>query len=356
MKRPTLVTGLDIGSSKISAVAAEVDKEGAVTILTPVTQPSRGISRGAVVDLNEAVRSVTGALNRLRDKISGRPENIYVNISGESVKGAKSRGMIPLALRGREVTKADINRCVNAASTIHLPFDREIIHKIVRGFSVDDQPCVRNPLGLYASRLNCEVYIISAAVNHIQNIYKCVNSAGYDIKEVVFTGMADGAGLLDKTEMEEGSLLMDMGSSLTEASIFYGGSIADFWIIPTGAEELKDDFKESAGFNEMLAVTNSRLLDFLKAGGKVKSVTITGSLAFADGIAEFLEEKLSYPVKSGVAKGIRGDISGLDSVRLATAIGLIRYAHQKRERTRREEGPPLQRIYSKVTDIFNNYF
>ena len=356
MKRPTIITGLDIGSSKISAVLAEIDGQGSLTILGQVTQASKGVSRGALLDLKEAVYCVSSVLKKLQDKTSRKPGDIYVNISGETVKGDRARGMIPLSLRGREVNKVDINRCINVASTIHVPFDREIIHKIVHNFSVDDKHWVKNPLGLFASRLSCEVYVITTGINHIQNIYKCVDNAGYDIKEIVFTGMADGAGVLDKDQKDKGVMLLDMGASLTELSIFSEGSLRDLCTIPIGAEDIKGDFKDNAAFNGMLSQIHSKAEDFLKSGGKINSVILTGGFALTDSLAEFLEEKLSYPVKVGVVKDIRGDISSFDSIRLTTAIGLAKYALAKHEKMVREYKNLAQRISNTVVDIFNNYF
>jgi cell division protein FtsA len=182
VNKETIITGLDIGSSKVSAVMAEIDRGGAFRVLSHVTMPSKGMVKGAFLDLSESVDVVSKVLAAIRSKTLKRPSNIYVNITGLSVKGSRSRGMVPLALRGREVTKRDIDRCIDVASTVHLPFDREIIHKVVQNFSVDDQPWINCPLGLYASRLSSEVYIITASVNHIQNLYKCVNNTGYDVK------------------------------------------------------------------------------------------------------------------------------------------------------------------------------
>ncbi|MCX5685979.1 MAG: cell division protein FtsA, partial [Candidatus Omnitrophica bacterium] len=244
MRKEITVTGLDIGSSRVSAVTALASPCGALDVLAQASQNSRGISRGAVVSLAEAVKSVSGVMNKLCAKTPRRPGDIYVNISGESIKGGISRGMIPLSIRGREITRPDITRCVNAAGTIHLSFDREIVHKIVQRFSVDDEPPVKNPMGLYASRLACEAYIITANANHIQNIYKCVNNAGYDIKEIVFTGIADGSSLLTPEEREEGALLLDMGASITEVSVFTDGALADLEILLTGGSDIKGGFKD----------------------------------------------------------------------------------------------------------------
>ena len=356
IKKDKIVTGLDIGSSKIAAISAKTERDGNLAVLAQASQSSAGISRGVITDFPDAARSVSGALKKLKSKVAGAPGEIYVNISGEGIRGSKSIGMIPLALRGREITRLDMARCANAASTITLPFDREIIHRIVRKFSADDQPWIKSPLGLYASRLSCEVYVITADINQIQNIYKCVGNAGYDVKEIVYTGIADGAALLEKEEGEEGALILNMGSSLTEVSIFFDGILNDLDVIPTGANDVRGAILDSAELKAVIARVNAKIQDFARIGGRVKTVTITGGIAFVDSIAEYLESSLQCPVKMGVAKDIRGNISGIDSMKLSTSIGLVKYASSRRE-TRPLSGKGIaNRISTAVVDIFNNYF
>lgn len=356
MKKETIVTGLDIGSSKVSAVASAIDANGSLRILAQVTLPLNGVSKGAFTDLNEATDSVSRVIAKLCNKISMKPGDIYVGVSGTTLKGSKSNGMIPLALRGREVTKPDIDRCVNVASTIHLPFDREIIHKIIHNFWVDEQPPVKSPLGIYASRLSCEVYVITANVNHLQNIHKCVSNAGYDIKEIVFTGIADGAALLEQDEKDAGVALLDIGASLADISIFSAGALADLEIIAVGGQDIKGDFKDSVEFNELVAKINSKIQSNVSSGRNIGSIVLTGGMAFNDGIAEFLESALGRPIKMGVAKDIVGDISSLDSIKLTTALGLCKYAHQRHRIKLQEEKNVARTLSSKVVDIFNNYF
>lgn len=356
MSKVRIITGLDIGSSKVSAVSASIGKDGVFSIIGHVTQDSRGVSRGTITDMDDAVRSVSSALKKLKAKNPNGPGQVYVNISGETVKGTRSKGMIPLCARGREITRPDMLRCIDAASTIHLPFDREIVHKIVQKFSVDDQPWIKDPLGLYASRISCEVYIITAGTNAIQNIFKCVNNAGVDVKEVVYTGIADGSIVLGKEEKDAGVLLLNIGASLTEISIFFAGSLCDIEILQTGAEDLKNGFRASESFNNTIVRIASKIKDFKDAGNDLRSVVVTGGIIFADGVIEYLEEKLSCPVRMGAAKELRGEISGLDSIRLSTAIGLARHASTKYENLPQNVKNFAERVSTAVVDIFNSYF
>lgn len=359
LNKTRIITGLDIGSSKVSAVAARIEKSGELTILSQATYPSSGVSQGMIVDIGKAADGVGKVLAKISENISGqsrRPGEIYANISGPFLKGTTSKGMVPISLRGREITRRDMAKCVNAGSTINLPFDRDIVHRIVHNFSVDDGSPLSNPLGLFASRLYCEVYIITADVNHIENIYKCASLAGYDVREIVVSGVADGYSLLDEKERENGALLIDMGDSLTEAYIFQSGTLFDFEIIPVGARDLRG---EPMGNFELAAAVDKisdRLKKHIASGGKISSIVVTGGLAFIDGIVELLESKLPLPVKMGAATDIKGDITSIDSVRLSTAIGLVRYAYQKHIYKLREFRNPARHLSSKLVDLFNEYF
>ena len=356
IKKPLVITGLDIGSSKISAAALEIFDASRSRILAYESRPSKGIFRGSIMSLDEASNSVAKVLTKLSEKMARFPGNIYVNISGEDVIGEKSRGMIPLSSRGREVTKFDMAKCVNAAGTIRLPFDREIVHRIVLNYSIDDQPVIKNPLGLYASRLSCEMYMITAGINHIQNIYKCIDNAGYDIKGVVYSGIADGAGLLEDGWKEEGVLLLNMGASLTEISIFSGGCLSAMSVIPAGAADIKGDLKTSAEFNNIISRVKAKCEEFSNKGQNIKLAVIAGGFAFSEGVVDILEEKLSYPVKMGVVKNAQGNISSIDSLRGVTAIGLARYAEIEYQPKPFQTKGLAKDISEKVAEIFNNYF
>jgi cell division ATPase FtsA len=356
MKKPHIITGLDIGSSKISAAAIEVSDGIRSNIIAYESQPSKGVLRGSMVNLDEASNSVAKVLTKLREKTAGSCGNIYVNISGDAVTGEKSRGMVPLSSRGREVTKTDMNKCMNAAGTIRLPFDREIIHRIVVNYSIDDQPAIKNPLGLYASRLSCEMYMITAGINYIQNIYKCVDNAGYDIRGVVYSGIADGAGLLEESWKEEGVLLLNIGASLTEISIFSGGVLSYMSVVPAGATDIREDLKTSTAFDAIISSVIAKCEEFTNKGHSIKLAVIAGGFAFSEGAVDILEEKLPYPVKMGVIKNAQGNISSIDSLRAATAIGLARYAQIEYQPKPFQTKGLARDLSEKVTEIFNNYF
>lgn len=356
MRRPVVVTGLDIGSGKVSGVTAEIYHDRTFAVVAHYTSPSRGMSRGAIVDLKEATRSVSEVLTALREKFPKGPGRIYANITGSTVTGARSRGMVPISLRGREIIKPDIDRCIDVASTIHLPFDREIIHRIVQNFSIDEQNWIEDPQGLYASRLICEVYVITASVNQIQNIYKCVTSAGYDIDEIVYSGMADGEALLGDSQKTGVTAILDIGASLADLSIFNSGKLCEFEVIPAGSSDMKEDFASDGPLLDAVRKIRDRIPQLESASGAIDSIILTGGMALTDNFIEFLEQEISRPIRMGATKDLRGDISASDSMRLTTAVGLVKYASGKYLRRKIAQKNIALRLSDKVADIFNNYF
>ncbi len=360
MSKPIIVTGLDIGSSKICAVLCELDTvcPDKSRILGIHTMPSRGVEKGYIADLNQAVDSVSRTLDRLSEKAGRRIENVYAGISGPSVTSQKTRGMISLSMRGREITEHDMKRCVRVAGTIRLPFEIDIIHSIVHSYTIDDQTEVKNPLGLYGSRLAVEIYVITASVNHIQNMKKVVDNCGYELKEAVFSGLADSYSLFDDEERRSNMIVIDIGSSLTKVTVFTQGVIRHVEVIPLGMSDIKACPGHDETAREITARIKERIDDFAGKGVGVKAAILAGGGSFADGMVEAFEDALAMDVKVGAVKHLKGDISPIESRSATTAIGLTRYALMEKYKplTKQEPRNLVKSISSKVVDIFNNYF
>ncbi|MDD5681244.1 MAG: hypothetical protein PHI59_08415, partial [Candidatus Omnitrophica bacterium] len=192
--------------------------------------------------------------------------------------------------------------------------------------------------------------------NSVQNILKCISSAGYDDVKVVYTGIADGNVVLDREEKESGVFLLDIGAALTEMSIFFDGALCDMEILMSGAEDFKGNFRSSRAFEDIVSKLLAKIENFRATGNNLRSVVVTGGIIFTDGVIEYLEERISCPVKMGVSRELRGEVSGLDSVRLCTAIGLAKYDVKRVENKLQTPDNLAERVSSAVIDIFNNYF
>jgi len=357
MKTIRTVTGLDIGSSKICAAMAELDGDGLLHVLAVHSAPSNGIQKGHIINLDDAVEAVSTALEGLKEKSGIRPEYIVADISGQSLQGQSSQGMVNLSLRGREITQADIARCIDAASTIKLPFHREIIYREIQSFVIDEDVEVREPVGLFGSRLAASIYAITANASHINNIQKAVNSAGYELKECVFSGLANAAILLEYDDKKKGVALIDIGASLTEVLIFIKGVLRSIEVLPFGGDDCRGPVAHDEGFLKVKTAVAKRIESFRASGCLVEKAVLTGGFSFTDGVIENFESTAGLPVKIGTAKGIVGSLSSDEKIMATTCLGIARHVFNKLVVP---SGPakigPISALSSKISDFFTRYF
>ncbi len=236
------VVALDIGTTKISALVAEVGSDSDFLRIVGVgTVPSKGIRKGAVVNVGEVSGAITEALNRAERTSGYEIASAYVGLAGAHISAVNSRGVVAISRGERGVRPVDIERALEAARAIDIPHNREILHIIPRGFTVDGDDGVRDPLGMQAYRLEVEAHIVTGATSSIQNLVKCVQQAGIQIDALVLEPLASGEGTLTDIEREMGVVLVDIGGGTTDIAIFIEGSIWHTVVLPTGGEQLTND-------------------------------------------------------------------------------------------------------------------
>ncbi|MFH1995999.1 MAG: cell division protein FtsA [Candidatus Omnitrophota bacterium] len=357
MKRSRVITGLDIGSSNICAIQAEHDERGSMNVLGFARVPSRGVRRGYIVDLDGATAAITNAIDRLREKTLKKPTPIWVSVGNQSVSAQESQGMIRLSMRGREITESDVKKCVDAAGTIKLPFHRDLMHRIVQSYYVDDDVEVQNPVGLYGSRLGAKIVAVTASVPHLQNIQKAVNNAGYETAEFVYSGIAEGAALLSDSDKKRSVALIDIGSSTTEISIFTGGTLYSLEIIPLGGSDIKGALADDDNFITLQSAVVRSLDRVRKQRGMVEKILLAGGATLVDNVVERLESAVSIPVSIGEARGVVGNIRGHEKAISAASLGLVRYVFDRRSAPAAAKFQnPLKRVSAGIADIFSRYF
>src|SRR5687768_9942937 len=183
-KRDHIVVGLDIGTTKICAIVAEVTEEGAINIIGVGSSLSRGLRKGVVVNIESTVESIKKAIEEAELMAAVQINSVYTGIAGSHISGENSRGVI--ALKKQEVTRSDVERAIETARTVAvLPHDRRVLHVLPREFMVDDQDGIREPLGMSGTRLEVDVHIITGAVTSAQNLIKSVNRAGLDVVDII---------------------------------------------------------------------------------------------------------------------------------------------------------------------------
>jgi cell division protein FtsA len=368
-----LIVGLDIGTSKIVAIVAEVNSEGELNIIGLGTQPSRGLKRGVVVNIEATMASIQRVLEEAELMADCRITEVYTGIAGSHIKSLNSSGMV--AIKEKEVTQADIDRVVETAKAIAIPNDQQILHILPQEFIIDGQDDVREPLGMSGVRLEVKVHIVTGAVSAVENITKCVRRCGLEVKDVMLQPLASATAVLNDDEKELGVCLMDVGGGTTDIAVFTGGAIRHTAVIPIAgdqvtndiamtlrtptkeAEELKlrhgcalrqlaavSDVIEVPGVGEraprklsrqtLAEVIEPRIEELytlvqaeLRRSGFEEllssGVVLTGGTALMQGMSELGEEVFHLPVRVGVPAYMGGLADVVRSPRYATAIGLL---------------------------------
>jgi cell division protein FtsA len=237
---PVLVA-VDIGTTKVCVLIGELTARGGVDVIGIGQAPSDGLRKGVVIDIDRTVQSVASAVDAA-ERLSGlKVRSAFVGISGSHIGSQNSRGMVAVSGHRHDVSRDDTLRALEAARAVSIPNTREILHVIPRGYVVDGQEGVRDPIGMTAVRLEVETHIVTATTSSVQNLSKCVQRAGVEIDEFVLAPLATAEAVLTDEDRELGVVLADIGGDTTEVAIFQDGSISHCATIPMGGRSVTAD-------------------------------------------------------------------------------------------------------------------
>jgi cell division protein FtsA len=375
-----IVAGLDIGTTKICAIVAEVF-EGEVSIIGVGSHPSTGLRKGSIVNIEATVNSIRKAVEEAEIMADCEVSAVYVGIAGNHIQGHNSHGLI--AIKGREITQADVDRVIDAAKAVAIPTDREIIHVIPQEFIVDDMESIQNPLGMTAIRLETKIHIVTGAVSSVRNIVKCCHKAGLEVCDIVLESLASGEAVLTPEEKELGCALADIGGGTTDLAFFKDNNIKYTYELTLGGHNLTNDI--SVGLRTPLTeaekiklqhgtclVTNINKGEVIEVPGVgerppkklSKSIlaeileprideiftllkeevyknglensfpsglVLTGGTVVLDGLAEIAESVINAPVRIGVPNQIGGLKDIVKNPMYATGVGLVIFGSQATE-------------------------
>jgi cell division protein FtsA len=379
MSQTRTYVGLDIGTTKISAIIAEMEPETHdIKIVGVGVSPSEGLRRGVVVNLEKTVASIARAVEEAERMAGVQVKGVYAGIAGDHIRSINSRGVIAVSRKDNEISQADVERVVDAAKAVAIPMDREIIHVIPQEFIVDDQDGIKDPIGMSGVRLEAEVHIITGAVTSAKNICKSITRAGLKVHDLVLEPLASSHAVLGPDERDLGVVLLDIGGGTTDVAVFYEGSIRHTAIVPLGGASVTNDIaiglrtpieqaerikiehgsalaslvhahekllvpgvggradKEISRhllasmieprFEEIFAlaareVKKNHFADLLGAG-----VVITGGSSLLPGAVELAEQLFEMPVRRGIPSGLSGLMENVRDPRHATGVGLILHA------------------------------
>jgi cell division protein FtsA len=374
VEREAILVAIDVGTSKVVTLIGEVTRDGAVTIIGKGAPASSGLKKGVVINIEQTVESIRGAREQA-ERLSGyRLESAIVAVGGNHVESQNSRGAVAVSGPRREVSPEDIERATEVARAVTIPSNREVLHVIPRGYVVDGQEGVKDPLGMSAVRLEVETHIVHASATAVQNLSKCVQRAEIKIDELVASALAAGDAVLSETERELGVAVADFGAGTIDLALFLDGSPFHTAVLPLGgnnvtndvaiglktslaaAEELKiihgtadpasvekDEQVEvetigeggrTASKRELAEIIEARMREvFEKIGEEISrsgntgklpaGLVLTGGAAQLAGAAQLGREVLQMPVRVAGPTGVSGLTDHLLTPAFSTSLGLL---------------------------------
>lgn len=234
-----IIVALDVGTSKIAAVVAEVNDDGQYEVIGLGSSASQGMKKGVVVNIESTVNAIQRALEEAELMADRKIKEVWTGIAGGHIKSFNSHGMV--AVQGHEVTQVDIDRVVETARAIPIPTDQQILHVLNQEFAIDGQEDVREPLAMSGMRLEVKVHIVTGAVSAAQNILKCVRRCGLEVGELILQPLASAMAVLSEDEKDLGVCLIDIGGGTSDIAIYTQGAIRHTAVIPIAGDQITSD-------------------------------------------------------------------------------------------------------------------
>ncbi|WP_456385157.1 cell division protein FtsA [Desulfolithobacter sp.] len=395
-----LIAGLDIGTTKICAVIGEVFPDR-VDIIGVGTAASSGMKKGVVVNIESTVKAILQALNEAEEMAECDIESVYVGIAGNHIKGFNSPGII--AINNQEIRQKHIEDVIEAARTVKISDNQQIIHVLPQEYMVDDHTGIQNPLGMTGVRLVTNVHIVTADVTSLHNLMTSCNRSGLQVSDIVLESVASSRAVLKRDEMELGVALLDIGGGTTDLAIFCNGTIKHTWELALGGNNLTSDLSiglrtplqeaeqlkylyggalssmvkdnhiievptvgdrkpRKVSQRVMVEILEARMEEILELVNKNicssgyrnrinAGLVLTGGTVLLPHIVEMAEQIFDMPVRIGYPQGIGGKVGEVESPRCTTAVGLVLYGSEERKYGVKSRSGVVQRLKEWMKNI-----
>ncbi len=374
-----LIVGLDIGTSKVVAIVGEVTVEGDIEIIGIGTQPSRGLKKGVVVNIESTVQSIQRAVEEAELMAGCQIRSVYAGIAGSHIRSINSHGIV--AIKEKEVTAVDVQRVIEAAKAVAIPADQRILHVLPQEFIIDNSEGIRDPISMSGVRLEAKVHLVTGAVSAAQNIIKCVRRCGLEVDDVILEQLASSCAVLTDDEKELGVCLVDIGGGTTDIAVFSEGAIRHTAVIPIAGDQVTNDIavalrtptqhandlkiryacalRQLATDDETIEVPSvgdreprrlarqtlaevvepryEELLSLVQAELRrsgfeqicAAGIVLTGGSSKMEGVIELAEEIFHMPVRLGYPQYVSGLVDVVRNPIHATGVGLLLFGNRQ---------------------------
>jgi len=375
-----MIVGLDIGTSKIVAIVAEISLDNDVEIIGIGMHPSQGLKKGVVNNIEAAVTSIKAAVEEAEQMAGVQIKSVFAGIAGSHIKSLNSHGIV--AIKDQEVVAGDVERVIDAAKAVAIPADLRIIHVLPQEYIIDNQDGIRQPIGMAGVRLEVKVHLVTGAISAAQNIAKCVRRCGLEVEDIILEQLASSHSVLTTDEKDLGVCLVDIGGGTTDIAVFDEGAIRHTAVIPIAGDQVTNDiavaFRTPTQFAEDIKVRYACALrqlanpdDMIEVPGVgdrsprrlarqtlaevvepryeellnlvhgelrrsgfeercAAGVVLTGGSAKMEGVVELAEEIFHMPVRLGIPQHVTGLVDVVRNPIHATGVGLLLYGQQSR--------------------------
>ena len=406
MNKRSTITSIDVGTTKICTTISEVSDTMGVRIVGVGVSQSHGLHKGLVVNIKDAREAIRESVSKAEQACNYKVDSAFVGVTGRHVDSVNNRGVVAITRNDRLVRSDDLRRVLSTAQSIRVPNDRKLLHVIPRGYAVDGQIGVKNPVGMHGFRLDVETHIITAAATSIQNLVKCIRGIGIDIDDLVLEPLASSEAVLTQDEKEVGVILADIGGGTTDICVFKDGSIWHSAILPVAGYQLTRDVAIGLGlpfevaeemkkrYGSVMPVYESKmetaspisedghgisyqdLCDIIRA--RVEEIlrlillemprsdyesivpaglVLTGGTSNLSGIETLGREVLKLPVRVGLPTNVSGITDAVCDPAYATSVGLLLWGAKNRSNRKKWMGgwftSRLQKLAYNINKMFN---